>query len=117
MINIGSIEGLASNRGHPAYSASKAGIHGFTAAVAVDHGLEGSGAMPLHRAGSILISASSTSTAWPIATASALLAMHPVGRLGEPTAVWLASAENAFVTGQVYVIDGGRTKKLQLPIP
>ncbi|WP_352503578.1 SDR family oxidoreductase [Mesorhizobium sp. M0012] len=51
-----------------------------------------------------------------------LLAMHPVGRLGEPTdvgnlAVWLASAENAFVTGQVYVIDGGRTKKLQLPIP
>ncbi|WP_352905752.1 SDR family NAD(P)-dependent oxidoreductase [Mesorhizobium sp. M1339] len=45
IINIGSIEGLASNRGHPAYSASKAGIHGFTAAVAVDHGLEGSGAM------------------------------------------------------------------------
>ncbi|WP_352818962.1 SDR family oxidoreductase [Mesorhizobium sp. M0207] len=48
--------------------------------------------------------------------------MHPVGRLGEPTdvgnlAVWLASAENAFVTGQVYVTDGGRTKKLQLPIP
>jgi NAD(P)-dependent dehydrogenase (short-subunit alcohol dehydrogenase family) len=30
IINIGSIEGLASNPGHPAYSASKAGIHGIT---------------------------------------------------------------------------------------
>ncbi|TIX74017.1 MAG: SDR family oxidoreductase, partial [Mesorhizobium sp.] len=30
IVNIGSIEGLASNPGHPAYSASKAGIHGFT---------------------------------------------------------------------------------------
>ncbi|MDX8450962.1 SDR family NAD(P)-dependent oxidoreductase, partial [Mesorhizobium captivum] len=50
-----------------------------------------------------------------------LLVMHPVGRVGQPTdvgnlAVWLASEESAFVTGQVYVIDGGRTKKLPLPI-
>ncbi|ESZ53438.1 hypothetical protein X729_31930 [Mesorhizobium sp. L103C131B0] len=41
--------------------------------------------------------------------------------MGEPSdvgnlAVWLASEESAFVTGQVYVIDGGRTKKLPLPI-
>jgi meso-butanediol dehydrogenase/(S,S)-butanediol dehydrogenase/diacetyl reductase len=50
-----------------------------------------------------------------------LMAMHPAGRLGEPRdvgnlAVWLASDESSFVTGQVYVIDGGRTKKLPLPI-
>ncbi len=50
-----------------------------------------------------------------------LLAMHPSGRLGEPKdvgnlAVWLASDESTFVTGQVYVIDGGRTKKLPLPV-
>jgi NAD(P)-dependent dehydrogenase (short-subunit alcohol dehydrogenase family) len=50
-----------------------------------------------------------------------LLAMHPVGRLGEPRdigklAVWLASDESSFVTGQVYVVDGGRTKKLPLPV-
>ncbi len=41
IINIGSIEGLASSPGHPAYSASKAGIHGFTAAIAVDQGHDG----------------------------------------------------------------------------
>ncbi|WP_244428094.1 SDR family oxidoreductase [Sinorhizobium fredii] len=51
-----------------------------------------------------------------------LLVMHPAGRLGEPKdignlAVWLASDESTFVTGQVYVIDGGRTKKLPLPVP
>jgi NAD(P)-dependent dehydrogenase (short-subunit alcohol dehydrogenase family) len=47
--------------------------------------------------------------------------MHPVGRLGDPRdvgnlAVWLASDQSGFVTGQVFVVDGGRTKKLPLPV-
>lgn len=123
IINIGSIEGLASNPGHPAYSASKAGLHGFTAAVAVDHGPDG-------------VRCNAIAPGWISSELSEiyiegmqdserirreLLAMHPSGRLGEPTdvgnlAVWLASDESSFVTGQVYVIDGGRTKKLPLPI-
>lgn len=50
-----------------------------------------------------------------------LMAMHPVGRLGEPAdvahlAVFLASDESTSVTGQVFVVDGGRTKKLPLPV-
>ncbi len=45
---------------------------------------------------------------------------HPVGRTGITTEVaalvlWLASAEVSFVTGQVWVIDGGRTEKASLP--
>lgn len=123
IINIGSIEGLASNPGHPAYSASKAGIHGFTAAVAVDHGRDG-------------VRCNAVAPGWITSALSEdylesmpdgarvrreLLAMHPAGRLGEPRdvgnlAVWLASDESSFVTGQVYVIDGGRTKKLPLPV-
>ena len=43
--------------------------------------------------------------------------MHPAGRIGEPAdvgklAVYLASDDSAFVTGQVIVIDGGRTPLL-----
>lgn len=41
IINTGSIEGLGSNPGHAAYCATKAGLHGLTRAVAVDHGHEG----------------------------------------------------------------------------
>ena len=123
IVNIGSIEGLASNPGHPAYSASKAGLHGFTAAVAVDHGRDG-------------VRCNAIAPGWINSDLSEiyienmpdsgrvrreLMAMHPIGRLGEPRdvcnlAVWLASDESSFVTGQVYVIDGGRTKKRPLPV-
>ena len=41
IVNIGSIEGLGSNPRHPAYCASKAGLHGLTRTVAVDHGSDG----------------------------------------------------------------------------
>ncbi|MER9732955.1 glucose 1-dehydrogenase [Mesorhizobium sp. M0217] len=123
IVNIGSIEGLASNPGHPAYSASKAGIHGFTAAVAVDHGHEGirCNAIAPGWINSDLSEIYMNSMADSSRVRRELLAMHPVGRLGEPTdvgnlAVWLASEESSFVTGQVYVTDGGRTKKLPLPI-
>jgi meso-butanediol dehydrogenase/(S,S)-butanediol dehydrogenase/diacetyl reductase len=40
IVNIGSIEGLGSNPLHAAYSASKAGLHGLTRAVAVDYSTE-----------------------------------------------------------------------------
>ena len=41
IVNVGSVEGLGSNPLHSAYCASKAGLHGLTRAVAVDHGPEG----------------------------------------------------------------------------
>lgn len=123
IINIGSIEGLASNPGHPAYSASKAGIHGLTAAVAVDHGHEGirCNAIAPGWINSDLSENYIESTPDSARMRRELLAMHPAGRLGEPRdvgnlAVWLASDKSTFVTGQVYVIDGGRTKKLPLPL-
>ncbi|WP_374650792.1 SDR family NAD(P)-dependent oxidoreductase [Dongia sp.] len=123
IINIGSIEGIGSNPGHPAYSASKAGIHGFTAAVAVDHGRDGvrCNAIAPGWINSDLSEEYINSLPDSARMRRELLAMHPVGRLGEPRdvgnlAVWLASDESSFVTGQVYVIDGGRTKKLPLPV-
>jgi meso-butanediol dehydrogenase/(S,S)-butanediol dehydrogenase/diacetyl reductase len=122
IINIGSIEGLAANPQHPAYCASKGGLHALSKAMAVDLGQ--------HR---IRVNAiapgwirSALSDAYiegqddPAAAWEGLYRMHPAGRVGEPAdvgqlAVYLASDASGFMTGQVIVIDGGRTSKLPLP--
>ena len=41
IVNIGSIKDSGANPAHAAYCAAKAGLHGLTRAVAVDHGHEG----------------------------------------------------------------------------
>ncbi|MER8589891.1 SDR family oxidoreductase [Mesorhizobium sp. M1338] len=122
IVNIGSVEGLASNPKHPAYSASKAGIHAFTAAVAVDHGHEGirCNAIAPGWIKSDLTNIYLDSMPDSARIRRELIGMHPVGRLGDPRdvgnlAVWLCSDESTFITGQVHVIDGGRTKKLPNP--
>lgn len=123
IVNIGSIEGLASNPHHAAYSASKAGLHGLTRAIAVDHGAEG-------------IRCNAVAPGWidtdlnvdfienmpdPEGFRRNIGKIHPVGRTGKPEEVaalvaWLASDEAGFVTGQVWAIDGGRMTKLSLPL-
>lgn len=122
IVNTGSIEGLGSNPRHPAYCAAKAGLHGLTRAIAVDHGPDG-------------VRCNAVAPGWidtplnidfieslddPIAFRGKIGGIHPVGRTGSPDEVaslicWLASDEAAFVTGQVWTIDGGRTAKLSLP--
>jgi meso-butanediol dehydrogenase/(S,S)-butanediol dehydrogenase/diacetyl reductase len=122
IINIGSIEGIGANPYHVAYCGSKAGVHGFTRALAIDLGKDG-------------IRCNSIAPGWinsdlsndyinaqddPQRAKQDLRAMHPVGRTGEPSDIgsmvaFLVSEEAGFITGQNFVIDGGRTAKLPLP--
>ncbi|MHB9801103.1 SDR family NAD(P)-dependent oxidoreductase [Pseudomonas sp. MT3] len=122
IVNIGSIEGIGANPWHAAYCGSKAGVHGFTRALAVDLGRDGirCNAIAPGWINSDLSDAYIDGQADPAQARRDLLRLHPVGRTGEPQdvgnlTVFLASEESAFITGQVIVIDGGRTAKLPLP--
>lgn len=122
IVNIGSIEGLGSNPQHAAYSASKAGLHGLTRAVAVDLGRDG-------------IRCNAVAPGWidtdlnedfidsqpdPARFRDQIGRIHPIGRTGRAEEVaalvaFLAAEESGFITGQVMVVDGGRMAKLSLP--
>ena len=122
IVNISSIEGFGANPLHAAYGASKGAVASFTNNTALEYGPHG-------------IRCNAIAPGWintPFNEAfldafpdrekvdSEIKALHPVGRLGLPkdiaeTAVWLASPQAAFVTGQEIVVDGGRTSKLPLP--
>jgi meso-butanediol dehydrogenase/(S,S)-butanediol dehydrogenase/diacetyl reductase len=122
IVNVGSIEGLGSNPRHPAYGASKAGLHGLTRAVAVDHGPDGvrCNAVAPGWIDTPLNEDFIASLAEPAAFRAKIGGIHPLARTGSPQEVaelicWLASDAASFVTGQVWTIDGGRMSKLSLP--
>ncbi|MGX9353741.1 SDR family NAD(P)-dependent oxidoreductase [Roseobacteraceae bacterium S113] len=122
IVNVGSIEGLGSNPRHPAYCASKGGLHALTRAVAVDHGPDGvrCNAVAPGWIDTELNTAFVASLGDEESFRAGLAQITPVGRTGAPEEVgalvrWLASREAGFVTGQVWTVDGGRMSKLSLP--
>ncbi|MGR3313454.1 SDR family NAD(P)-dependent oxidoreductase [Roseovarius indicus] len=122
IVNTGSIEGLGNNPRHPAYGASKAGLHGLTRAVAVDEGQHGvrCNAVAPGWIDTPLNEAYIESLGDPAQFRREVGRIHPIRRTGAPEEVarlicWLASDEASFVTGQIYTIDGGRTAQLSLP--
>lgn len=121
IINIGSIEGIGTNPQHIAYSASKSAVHGLTRSMAVDLGKRGirCNAIAPGWINSDLSDDYINSQSDPMAARAALNQLHPVGHTGEPDdigamAVFLASSGAGFITGQTFVVDGGRTVKLPL---
>lgn len=115
IVNIGSISGIAADPSMALYNASKAFVHGLTRSIAVDHG-------PAIRCNAIcpgwietdMLEAGLGLAGDPDAARRDALARHPSRRFGRPEdvaamAVWLASDEAGFVTGQLFTVDGGLT--------
>jgi meso-butanediol dehydrogenase/(S,S)-butanediol dehydrogenase/diacetyl reductase len=122
IINISSIDGGGANPLHAAYCASKSGLNGLTRAVAVDLGKSSirCNAIAPGWIDSEMSAAFIASQPDREAFVDRVIELHPAGRLGTPTdignlAVWLGSDLSSFVTGQIYVVDGGRTAKLPMP--
>ncbi|MBL6772442.1 MAG: SDR family oxidoreductase [Alphaproteobacteria bacterium] len=123
IVNIGSVEGLAANPRHPAYAASKAGLHGLTRAIAVDEGPRGvrcNAVAPGWIDTPLNLDFIDSLTGDTAAFHAGLKDIHPVGRTGRPEEVadlvyWLSRDQAGFMTGQVLTLDGGRTAKLSLP--
>lgn len=116
IINIGSISGQTADPSMALYNASKAFVHGLTRSIAVDHGPDGircNAICPGWIETGTLEAAFDLSRNKEAAMTDALQ-RHPVGRFGTPQdvasmAVWLASDESGFATGQLFTVDGGMT--------
>ena len=112
IINIASVSGLVGAVSMVPYSAAKGGVIAFSKALARESAPMGI------RVNAIAPGIIETDTALSVFPESALKAYTtyqvPLGRLGRPEeivglAVFLASDEASYITGQVYAVDGGFT--------
>jgi 3-oxoacyl-[acyl-carrier protein] reductase len=108
IVNISSIVGIHGNWGQTNYAASKAGIIGFTKALARELGSRNV------RANVVVPGYVKTrlTDVLPEDATQAMLDNTPLGRLGDPEDVagavrFLCSEEAAFITGAVLLVDGG----------
>jgi NAD(P)-dependent dehydrogenase (short-subunit alcohol dehydrogenase family) len=112
IVNIASISGLKPQPGGLLYSLTKAGLIMMTRSWAREFGPHG---VRVNAICPGLIRTEFSEYFWKDpARAKALLGDQPIQHLGEPeeighAALYLASDEASFMTGQVMVIDGGAT--------
>lgn len=110
IINVSSVNGSKGAFGQTNYSAAKAGVHGFTKALALEVAKKGVTVNTISPGyiGTKMV------TAIPKDVLDGKILPHiPVGRLGKPEEVagliiYLASEEAAFVTGANIAINGGQ---------
>ena len=117
ILSTASVAGLQAGLGPHVYSAAKAAVIHLTRSVALElaeHGVRVNCICPGGIVTPLLTRALGDDEAARQTVAGALARMQPIRRAGLPedvarAALWLASEESGFVTGQSLVVDGGLT--------
>lgn len=127
IVNVASVQGLATQTQVAAYSTTKSAIIGLTRTIAVDYAKERIRAnvvlpasidTPMLRYAADLFRGESDVDA----VVASWGTMHPVGRVGTPEEVaeviaFLASDRASFITGAEYKVDGGMMAALGVVLP
>jgi acetoacetyl-CoA reductase len=108
IINISSVNGEKGQAGQTNYSAAKAGMHGFTMALAQEMATKG---VTVNTVSPGYIGTDMVKSIREDVLAK-IVATIPVKRLGEPSEIasiiaWLASNEGAYSTGADFSVNGG----------
>jgi 3-oxoacyl-[acyl-carrier protein] reductase len=108
IINIASVVGITGNKGQANYAASKAGLIGLTKSVAKELASRN---ILCNAVAPGFIETDMTAAMTPDAR-TAMSAQIPLERLGRPNDIagivaFLASEHAGYITGQVFVVDGG----------
>jgi len=111
IVNMSSIAGILGYQNTPAYVASKHGVNGLTKNAALEYGKQ---KIRVNAIGPGVIKTPMVEDGLDEETLKQTIALHAVGRMGEPQEVanmvaFLCSEKASFMTGAYYPVDGGYT--------
>lgn len=114
IVNVSSVQALASQQNVLAYTVSKHGLLGLTRSMAMDfaHDNIRVNAVCPGTVDTPMLKAAAALDPDPQSVYDACKAMHPIGRIGRPEEIaevvaFLAHESSSFVTGAVWTVDGG----------
>jgi NAD(P)-dependent dehydrogenase (short-subunit alcohol dehydrogenase family) len=114
IVNVASVQSLASQQNVLAYTASKHGLIGLTRSMAMDFAKDGirANAVCPGTVDTPMLKWAASLDPNPQSVYDACNAMHPLGRIAQPREIgevvaFLAHESSSFVTGAVWTVDGG----------